>query len=79
MYDLYKLKHFINLALGCLILYLNLNLGYVYDAKILALNLWLTTPLKGVKCPFHGGHLRPLENTDIYIIIYNSSKTTFVK
>ena len=79
MYDLYKLKQFINLALGWQLLYLNLNLGYMYDAKTLALNLWVAIPLKGVKCPFHRGHLRPLENTDIYILIYNSSKTTLVK
>jgi hypothetical protein len=33
------------------------------------------TPLDG-QMTFHGGHLRPSENTDIYITIHNSSKIT---
>ena len=37
------------------------------------LNLWVVAPL-GVKGPFHRGHLKPLENTDIYITIHNSGK-----
>jgi hypothetical protein len=28
---------------------------------------------------FHGGHLRSLENIDIYIMIHNSSKITAMK
>jgi hypothetical protein len=36
-------------------------------------NLFVTT-LLGIKLPFYRGHLKPLENTDIYIIINNRSK-----
>ena len=31
----------------------------------------------GVEQPFQRGHLRPLENTDIYIMIHNSSKISY--
>jgi hypothetical protein len=34
---------------------------------------WFSTPLE-IKWPFHRGYLTPLENTDIYITIHNSSK-----
>jgi hypothetical protein len=34
---------------------------------------WFSTPLK-IEHPFHRGPLRPLENTDTYIMIYNSGK-----
>ena len=34
-------------------------------------NVWVT--------PFHRGHLRSSENTDIYIIIHNSSKEVAAK
>ena len=44
----------------------------------MVLNLWEETPL-GVEQPFHRGHLRPSENTDIYIMIHNSSKITVMK
>jgi len=40
-------------------------------SRTAALNLWVSTPL-GVKRSFHRGHLRPSENTDVYLIIYNS-------
>jgi hypothetical protein len=33
----------------------------------------------GVEPPFHGGHLRPPENTDIYSTIRNSNKITVMK
>lgn len=39
------------------------------------LNLGTATPF-GTKQPFHRGRLRPPENTDVYIIIYNNSKIT---
>lgn len=35
------------------------------------LSLWVVTPLR-VKQYFHRGLLRPLENTDIHIMIHNS-------
>lgn len=35
--------------------------------------------LFGVEEPFHGSHLRPLENVDIYITINNGSKIIVVK
>ena len=31
-------------------------------------------PFGGIERPFHSGHVRPLENTDIYTMIHNSSK-----
>jgi hypothetical protein len=31
----------------------------------------------GIKQSFHRGHVRPLENTDIYISIYNSTKISY--
>ena len=40
-------------------------------------NLWITVPLR-VKQFLHRGHLKPLENTDIYITTHNSSKITFI-
>ena len=42
------------------------------------LNLWVAT-LSEVKRPFHRGSLRPSENTDIYITIYNNSKITVMR
>jgi hypothetical protein len=33
----------------------------------------------GVEWPFHRSHLRPSENTDIYIMIHNSSKIPVMK
>ena len=42
------------------------------------LNLWVETHL-GVKQLFHGGHLRPWENTDMCITAHNSSKFRVVK
>ena len=40
--------------------------------------LRVVTPLR-VKWPFYRGHLSPTENTDIYIMINNSSKITIMK
>ena len=37
---------------------------------------WL---LWGIEWLFHGDHLKASENTDIYIIIHNSSKITVIK
>ena len=45
-----------------------------YKATIL--NLWVKT-LCGSNDHFHSGCLRPLENTDIYTTIHNSSKTSY--
>lgn len=42
------------------------------------LSLWVATPF-GVEQPFHRGHLKPLENTDIYVTIHSSSKITVMK
>jgi hypothetical protein len=36
----------------------------------------LPRPAPGIKRPFYKCHLRPLEDTDIYFIIHNSSKAT---
>jgi hypothetical protein len=36
-------------------------------------------PFWGVEGPFHPSDLRPLENTDINTMIYNSSKITGMK
>jgi hypothetical protein len=36
-------------------------------------------PWGGVKQSFHRGHLRPRENTDIYIMVHNSSETAVIK
>lgn len=33
----------------------------------------------GVKKPFHWGHLRLLENTEIYFMTHNNSKTIVTK
>jgi len=41
-------------------------------------NLWALATFR-VKQPFHRGCLRPSENTDIYIVIQNSSKFTVMK
>ena len=42
------------------------------------LNQWaVISSLKG-EWLFHMGHLKPLENTDIYIMIHNSSKITVI-
>lgn len=43
--------------------------------KPMVLNLWVVSPL-GIKGPFHKGHLRPLENAGICILIHDSGKTT---
>jgi ribosomal protein L39E len=40
--------------------------------------MWVLTVL-GVEGPFHKHHLRPSENTDIYIMIPNSSKITVMR
>lgn len=37
-----------------------------YASKVL--NMWATTPLTMVEQSFHGGCIRPLQNTDIYEI-----------
>lgn len=52
-----------------------LDLRFVPQKRInaLILNLRVATPL-GVEQLFHRDHLRPSENIDINIIIYNSSK-----
>jgi len=42
------------------------------------LNLWVMTPL-GDRTPFHRVSPRPAENTDVYIMIHNSSKVTVMK
>jgi hypothetical protein len=47
--------------------------------SLVVLNIWLTTSLWGFKGHFHRGHLRPLETTNNYITIHNSSKTTIMK
>jgi hypothetical protein len=47
-------------------------------SKIAVLNMWDVTPL-GVNWPFHTDTQRPLENTDIYIMIHNISKITVMK
>jgi hypothetical protein len=31
-------------------------------------------PFGGIERPFHSGHVRPLENTDIYTTVHNSRK-----
>lgn len=41
-------------------------------SRPVVLNMWVVTPY-----PFHRGHLRPLENVDIYIIIHNSRKLQY--
>lgn len=48
----------------------------LFEAALL--HLWVMTPFQ-VEKPFHRGHLRPLENTDIYIMIQNSKKFTIMK
>ena len=45
-------------------------------SKAVVLNLWIMTPF-GIKQPIHRGHLRSLENTDIYIMVHNSSKISY--
>lgn len=35
--------------------------------------VWAATPLGGVEWPFHRGHLRVLENTDIYFRIHSKN------
>lgn len=45
-----------------------------YDKVVL--NLWATTHFR-VKQPFPGGLVRPSANTDIYIIIDNSSDISY--
>ena len=40
--------------------------------KSVVLNLWVNA-----EWPFHWGHLRPSENTEIYIMIHNSSKISY--
>jgi hypothetical protein len=42
------------------------------------LNMWVMTPLGG-EPPFSRDHLRPSENTDIYIKFHSSSKITVMK
>lgn len=44
-----------------------------------ALNLWVIQCLWEGKGHFHKGHLRPLENTDVRVMIQKSSKTTATK
>jgi hypothetical protein len=44
----------------------------------MVLSLWVKTPFE-VEQTFHKDHLKPLENTDIYITIHNSSKITATK
>ena len=41
----------------------------LYHSTSTVLNLWVETPL-GVEGPFDSGRLRPLESTDIYIMIH---------
>jgi hypothetical protein len=43
------------------------------DDLAVFLSLWLEVPFQ-VKRPFHRGHLRPLENTGIYITLHNVAK-----
>ena len=46
------------------------------SSKAVVLNLWIMTPF-GIKQPIHRSHLRSLENTDIYIMVHNSSKISY--
>jgi hypothetical protein len=46
---------------------------WVSASRIAVLRLWVTTPSE-VEQPFHRGHLRPSENTNIYITAHNDSK-----
>ena len=44
-----------------------------------AQELYWVKLLGGIKQPSHKGHLRLLENTDIYVTIHNSCKVIVVK
>jgi hypothetical protein len=44
-----------------------------------AMSLWASGSQLVGHSAFHGGHLRPPEDTDTYIIIHNSSKVTVRK
>lgn len=48
-------------------------------AKSAALNLYFINPLLGFEQPFYRNKLRTSKNTDIYIIMYNSSNLMVMK
>ena len=52
-------------------------------SELETLKQWFSTcgsrPLGGSNDLFHRGHPRPSENTDIYIMIHNSSRVTAIK
>lgn len=48
------------------------------ECKAMVLNMLVKIPFE-VKHPLYGGHLRPPENTDIYITMHDSSKIIVVK
>ena len=53
-----------------------------YLFKLVVLNLWVVPPLGvgwGVEQLFHGSGLKPLENTDNYIMIHNNNNIAVVK
>lgn len=50
-----------------------------YLFKLVVLSLWVATPLGGVEQLFHGSGLKPLENTDNYIMIHNNNNIAVVK
>lgn len=52
--------------------------GHGINFRAVLLHLWVMTPL-GVGRYFHRAHLRSSENTDICIMIYNTSKMTVRK
>lgn len=63
------------------IFFSDMNVTYEAVATVsesVVLNLGVVNPFV-VGRSFHGGHLQPPENTDIYITISNNSKITVMK